>query len=128
MTGGLVVSTDRAARPGGAYNQAILAGNLVFIAGFAPRLPGSRTLVEGGIVEQTRRTLENIEAVLQELGLGLEHLVQVTAYLQHLDRDKKLFDETYAAIVPQPWPARATIGAQLAGFLVELDGIAVVPD
>ncbi|GAA3731944.1 Rid family detoxifying hydrolase [Leifsonia bigeumensis] len=120
-----VINIPDAPQPGGPYNQAVVANGLVFVAGFGPRDPKTREILGDDIAAQTRITLRHIESVLASHGLGLSDLVQVTAYLQDPARDKAAFNAAYAEVVPQPWPARATIGAQLAGFLVELDAIAV---
>lgn len=120
-----VININSAPQPGGPYNQAIVANGFVFVAGFGPRDPQTREIVGDDIATQTKLVLRHIEAVLASHGLGLSDLVQVTAYLQNPARDKKEFNTAYAEIMPTPWPARATIGAELPGFLVELDAIAV---
>lgn len=120
-----IINIAEAPQPGGPYNQAVVANGFVFVAGFGPRDPKTREILGDDIASQTRLTLRHLESVLISHGLGLSDLVQVTAYLQNPERDKAAFNATYAEVVPRPWPARATIGAQLAGYLVELDAIAV---
>ena len=120
-----VINIDSVPQPGGPYNQAVLAGGFVFVAGFGPRDPQSREIIGDDITTQTKLVLRHIETVLASHGLGLSDLVQVTAYLQNPARDKKEFNNAYAEIMPKPFPARATVGAELAGFLVEMDAIAL---
>lgn len=120
-----VINIESAPQPGGPYNQAVVAGGFVFVAGFGPRDPRTREVIGDDIQTQTKLVLRHIETVLESHGLGLSDLVQVTAYLQDPARDKAGFNTAYAEVMPKPWPARATVGAQLAGFLVELDAIAL---
>lgn len=120
----VVINTKKATQPGGPYNQAVVANGFVFVAGFGPRNPETREVLGDDITSQTKLVLSHIETVLAVHGLGLQDLVQVTAYLQNPARDKQAFNEAYAEVVPKPWPARSTIGAQLAGFLIEIDAVA----
>lgn len=120
-----VINIDSVPQPGGPYNQAVTAGGFVFVAGFGPRDPQTREIIGDDITTQTKLVLRHIETVLASHGLDLSDLVQVTAYLQNPARDKKAFNAAYAEVMPKPWPARATVGAELAGFLVEMDAIAL---
>lgn len=120
-----VINIDGVPQPGGPYNQAVVAGGFVFVAGFGPRDPQTREIIGDDITTQTKLVLRHIETVLASHRLGLSDLVQVTAYLQNPARDKKAFNTAYAEIMPKPWPARATVGVGLAGFLIEMDAIAL---
>ncbi len=123
-----VVSSAGAPKAIGPYSQAVRVGNLVFTAGQAGLDPASGTLVGGGIVEQTRRVLENLKAVLSAAGLTFSHVVKTNVYLASMS-DFAAMNEVYASYFPEPFPARTTI--QAAGLpkqaLVEIDLVAVVP-
>lgn len=110
---------DGAPAPAGAYSQAVMVGDFLFTSGFGPHDP-----VTGGVPssvrDQTIATLRNIEAVLDERGLGLGDCVKVTVHLADL-ADFGEFDHAFAEVVPAPFPARTTVGSQLAGILVEID-------
>jgi 2-iminobutanoate/2-iminopropanoate deaminase len=120
------VYTPAAPLPGGAYSQAIRRGNILYTAGLGPHDPVSRRVVGTTIEEQTRQTLRNLEAVLAAAGASLRDVVKVTVHLQDPERDFAGFDRTYREIMPEPWPARTTVGSRLLGILVEIDMLAVL--
>src|SRR3989442_5539303 len=69
-----VIRTDKAPPPGGAYSQAVVAGNLVFTAGMVGVDPVSKKLPES-VGEQTRQTLRNLRAALSEAGADLQKVL-----------------------------------------------------
>src|ERR1700761_7467327 len=111
----------------GNYSQAIRAGGLVFVAGNGPYDPQTRAVVGETIEEQTDQTMRNIEAILHGAGLDWSHVVNTTAYLEHLNRDWAGFDRVYGTFLTPPFPARATTGATLKNILVEISVIAARP-
>jgi 2-iminobutanoate/2-iminopropanoate deaminase len=111
----------------GNYSQAIRAGGLVFVAGNGPYDPETREVVGETIEEQTDRTMRNIEAILRGAGLDWSHVVNTTAYLEHLKRDWAGFDRVYGNFLTPPYPARATTGATLKNILVEISVVAAMP-
>lgn len=121
------IRTPDAPLPGGGYSQAIRRGNIVYTAGLGPHDPATRQVVGDDIAAQTRQTLRNLEAVLAAAGAGLGDVVKVTVHLQHLERDFAAFDRAYREVMPEPRPARTTVGSQLAAILVEIDMMAVLP-
>jgi 2-iminobutanoate/2-iminopropanoate deaminase len=82
-------------------------------------------MVGPGIAEQTEQVLQNLRAVLEEAGSGLDKLVKTTVFLQSLD-DFAAMNEVYAAHVGARPPARSTVEvAKLpSGALVEIEAIA----
>ncbi len=120
------VSTDKAPAAIGPYSQAVRAGNLLFCSGQIPLDPATGTMVPGGIEEQTRRVLANLEAVLSAAGLALSSVVKTTVYLADLS-DFPAMNAVYAKFFVQAPPARATVQvAKLpAGAKVEIDAVAV---
>ncbi len=102
------VFTERAPRPIGPYSQAVIAGNLLFLAGQIPIDPKTGELVSGGIREQTRRVLENVKAVLEEAGCSFKDVVNVTAFLKDLSHFNE-FNEVYSEYFGDAKPARATV-------------------
>jgi len=103
--------------------------NLVFVSGSAGRHPDTGQYPEGGIKEQTKQTLENIKAVLEEAGTSLDNVLKVTAFLKDLD-DRPGFNEVYSSYFPADQPARTALGAGALGegMLVEIEAIACIPD
>ena len=114
------------ATPAGAYSPGVRAGNLLFVSGQIPKDPTTGRVVEGGVAEQTRQTMENVRAVLEAGGASLADLVMVTVYLSN-EQDWGTFNEVYQSMMTPPFPCRAVVGAQLRGILVEISAIARVP-
>jgi 2-iminobutanoate/2-iminopropanoate deaminase len=123
-----VIRTDAAPAPfqGAPYNQAIRAGNLVFVAGQLGLRPGD-TAVEGGIAEQTEQVMRNLAAILDAAGSSLDRVLKTTVFLQHLD-DFGAMNEVYARHIGDQPPARSTVEvAKLpSGALVEIEAVATV--
>jgi 2-iminobutanoate/2-iminopropanoate deaminase len=124
-----IVRTERAPAPfqGAPYNQAVKAAGLVFVAGQLGLQPGASEMVGPGIAEQTEQVLQNLQAILEEAGSGLDHLVKTTVFLQDLG-DFAAMNEVYTRYVGDRPPARSTVEvAKLpSGALVEIEAIAVV--
>ena len=127
-----VISTPKAPNAVGPYSQAIRSGNFVFTAGQAALDPATQQLISGGINEQTRRTLENLKAVLEAAGTSLARVVKANVYLKDL-ADFAAMNAVYAEyLAPQGVgaPARTTIEAARLpkDALVEIELIAEVGD
>jgi 2-iminobutanoate/2-iminopropanoate deaminase len=103
-----IISTDRAPKAIGPYSQAVRAGNMIFLSGQIPLNPSNGQLVEGTIQHQTERVLENIKAVVESMGLTLEHVVKTTVFLKSLV-DFPQMNEVYAKYFPANPPARSTV-------------------
>jgi 2-iminobutanoate/2-iminopropanoate deaminase len=129
MTDKEIVRTERAPAPfqGAPYNQAVKAGGLVFVAGQLGLQPGGTEMVGASIAEQTEQVMQNLRAILEEAGSGLDKLVKTTVFLQDLG-DFAAMNEVYAAHVGDRPPARSTVEvAKLpSGALVEIEAIAVL--
>jgi 2-iminobutanoate/2-iminopropanoate deaminase len=120
----VVISTDQAPAPGGAYTQALAVGPFVFVSGQIP-LDAKGRLVEGDIVVQTCQVVANLKAVLTAAGLTLKDVVKTTVFLADL-ADFQEFNRAYGEFFPLHPPARTTV--QVAGLprgvSVEIDAIA----
>ncbi|MFF0509925.1 RidA family protein [Streptomyces sp. NPDC004250] len=125
-TGKRAVRTTGAPRPAGAYAQGVVAGGLLFTAGFGPQNPDTGEVPEG-VGAQTAQVLRNVRAVLAEEGLSLRDVVKVTTHLQHLKRDFAAYDAAYREFFDEPCPVRTTVGSDLMDILVEIDVVAVLP-
>jgi len=104
------VESAQAPKAIGPYSQAIAvkAGSLLFASGQIPIDPASGQLVQGDIVAQTERVMENLKAVLEGGGAGFDKVVKTTIYLADLADFAKV-NETYARYFPKAPPARATV-------------------
>ena len=70
------INTQNALAAIGPYSQAIQVGNLIYTSGQIPVDPNTGSFVEGGIQEQTRQSLNNVKAVLEEAGISMSHVVK----------------------------------------------------
>jgi 2-iminobutanoate/2-iminopropanoate deaminase len=124
-----VVRTESAPAPfqGAPYSQAIKAGGLVFVAGQVGITPDNPVPVGDTIQEQTEQTLENLRAILEAAGSGIDRLVKTTVFLTNLD-DFQGMNEVYARHVGDQPPARSTfeVSKLPPGLLVEIEAIALL--
>jgi 2-iminobutanoate/2-iminopropanoate deaminase len=122
-----IIATDRAPKAIGPYSQAVRVGNLVFLSGQIPLDPATGQLTDGPVQLQTERVLENIKAVLESAGLGLQNVIKTTVFLKNLS-DFTHMNEVYARYFSSNPPARSTVEvARLPRDVqVEIDAIAVV--
>ena len=123
-----VVRTEAAPAPfqGAPYSQAIRAGGFVFVSGQLGLKPGDER-IGGGIVEQTEKIFQNLQAILEEAGSSIDSLLKTTVFLIDLD-DFGAMNEVYASHVGSSPPARATVqvAALPSGARVEIEAIAEV--
>jgi len=124
-----VISTPNAPEAIGPYSQAIRAGNMVFLAGQIAIDPKTKQLMKDASIEdQTRLVLENLKAVLETDGLGMDHVVSTTVFLKDLNESGKM-NEVCATFFKSAPPARATVEAARLprDVKVEIAAIAVRP-
>lgn len=105
-----IVHTPLAAQPVGPYNQAVIAGNLVYTSGQIPIDPATGQMETGDIRAQTEMVLRNLKAILEAAGSGLDRVVKVTVFLQDMN-DFAAMNEVYMKYFPDKnfAPARSTI-------------------
>jgi 2-iminobutanoate/2-iminopropanoate deaminase len=123
-----VVRTERAPAPfqGAPYSQAIRANGLVFVSGQLALDPGHAEIAGESIQEQTEKVFDNLQAILEEAGSGLDRLVKTTVFLTDLGEFAGM-NEVYARRVGEPFPARATIEVSKlpSGAKLEIEAIAL---
>ena len=121
------ITTDKAPSAIGPYSQGVIANGFFYAAGQIPLDPGSGKLVEGGIVEQTNRVMQNLQEVLGAAGVTWKDVVKTTVYLSDLANFPTL-NEVYGKWLGDARPARSTVqvSALPRGALVEIDVIAAV--
>ena len=122
-----IVTTTNAPGAVGPYSQGIRADQLVFTAGQVPLDPATGSLVEGPIEDQTRQVLDNVQAVLEAAGTGLDKVVKMTVFMTDLG-DFKRMNAVYAEYFPDAPPARSAVqvGALPLGADIEMEAIALI--
>ena len=119
------VSTTGAPAAIGPYSQGIDADGLVLCSGQLGLDPATGTLVEGGVEAQAERALKNLAAVLDAAGATFADVVKTTIFLVDIG-DFTAVNAVYATFMPEPPPARSTVGvaALPKGGLIEIEAIA----
>ena len=119
-----IIFSEKAPKPVGPYNQAVLAGKFLFVSGQLAIDPKEGRIVAGDVTVQTKQVMENIKAILEGAGYSLKDIVQSNAYLSSMS----LFDEfnkEYAKFFTEEFPARLTVGVELKGnALIEISVVA----
>ncbi len=124
----LAVNSSDAPKAIGPYSQAVWSEDLLFLSGQTPIDPAIGKLIEGDIGAQTQRVFDNLRAVLESAGLGLEHAIKLNVFLTDMANFAEM-NAVYAEQFDTPHPARTTVavaGLPL-GAKVEIELIARKP-
>jgi 2-iminobutanoate/2-iminopropanoate deaminase len=123
----VTIKTNAAPGAVGPYVQGVRAGNLLFVSGQIALDPATGTLVDGGIEDQTRRVMENLAAILEAGGSGLDRVVKATVYLTDLGSFEAM-NRVYGSYFPGEKPARVCVEVSRLprNSSVEIDAIATV--
>jgi 2-iminobutanoate/2-iminopropanoate deaminase len=121
------INTNAAPSAVGPYVQGVRVGNLLFVSGQVALDPATGALVVGGVEDQTRRVMNNLAAILEAGGSGLDRVVKATVYLTDLNAFEAM-NRVYASFFPGDKPARVCVEvARLPrNSLVEIDAIGIV--
>lgn len=119
------ISTKNAPAAIGPYSQAIETGGMIFASGQLPIDPNTGAFPEGGIKEQTRQSILNAKAILEESGCSLSNVVKTTVLLSDI-ADFAAMNEVYASFFSEPFPARSAFAVRdlPKGALIEIEMIA----
>jgi len=121
-----VIATSNAPKAIGPYSQAIKANGFIYLSGQTALDPATQQLIGGGIAEQTARVLNNLQAVLQAAGSGLDKVVHCSVFLKNMN-DFAAMNAIYGQFFRATPPARTTV--QAAGLpkdgLVEINAVAL---
>lgn len=118
------IKTEHAPPPSAPYSQGLKVGDFIFLSGQRPTNPETGEIVAGGIKEQARQCILNLESVLKAGGGSLKDLVKVNVYLSDI-KNFDLMNEVYKELIPATFPTRTTISCELRGIMIEIDGIAI---
>ena len=106
-----IIKTDKAPAPIGPYNQAVKAGDWLFVSGQVAFDPATNELIVGTIQEEANRVMLNLKAILNEANLDFENIVKTTIFLS----DMSLFaavNEVYGSYFTTDFPARETVAVK----------------
>jgi len=124
-----LISTNNAAKPVAPYNQAVVADRTVYVSGCLGLDKNTTTLVPGGAVPEMAKALENLKAVLEASGSGIEKVVKATIFVEDLG-DFANINEEYKKVFTKDFPARSCV--QVAKLpmnaKVEIEVIALTGD
>jgi 2-iminobutanoate/2-iminopropanoate deaminase len=120
-----VIVTEKAPKPLGPYSQAVVEGEFIFLAGQGCSNPLTGKLELGDVRSETKRTFENVRAILQAAGSSLDDVMKCNVYLRDIN-DFAAMNQVYETFFSAPFPARTTIqaGALPGGIAVEIECIA----
>lgn len=111
------------------FSEAVRVDGTLYLSGMVGVVPGTDTLVAGGIGPETRRTMRNIRAVLRAHGSSLSRVVKCTVFLDDIG-EWEAFNEIYRGFFADPYPARSALGADglALGARVEVECLAAAGD
>lgn len=108
-----IIRTDNAPAPIGPYNQAVQYGNMLFVSGQIALDAASGELVQGDIQAETRKVMENLEAILTAAGMSFANVLKTTIFLMDMGQFAQV-NEVYGGYFTENAPARETV--QVAGL------------
>jgi 2-iminobutanoate/2-iminopropanoate deaminase len=120
-----IIETKAAPAPIGPYNQAVQAGDLLFVSGQIPMDAVTGHIVTAGIEEETEKVMENLSGILKEAGMDFSNVVKSTIFLTDMGQFSAV-NEVYGAHFNDNAPARETVqvAALPKGVHVEISVIA----
>lgn len=125
-----IIHTDKAPAAVGPYSQAVAAGagRTIYLSGQIGLEPGTGELISENFEGQVRQSFANMQAVIEEAGGTLGDIVKLTLFLTDLSKFASA-NAIMADVIPQPFPARSTLGvASLPkGAQFEVEAIVVLP-
>lgn len=106
-----IINTKHAPAPIGPYNQAIKAGNTLYVSGQIALSPESGELISGDIAEEAKQVLENIRAILKEAEYSLADVIKTSIFLTDMT-NFSVVNEVYAEYFTENAPARETVAVK----------------
>ena len=103
-----IINTPKAPAALGPYSQAIEVNGTLYISGQIPLVPETMTLVSDCVKAQTRQSLENLKAILDEAGYTFNDVVKATCFIKDMN-DFAAVNEVYAEYLGEAKPARACV-------------------
>jgi 2-iminobutanoate/2-iminopropanoate deaminase len=122
-----VISTPKAPEAIGPYSQAVIHNNILYCSGQIALIPETMKIVDGGIKDQTKQVMKNIEAILSEAGSSMDKVLKCSIFLDDM-ADFATVNEIYGSYFKNNPPARETVAVKTLpkNVLVEISCIAAV--
>ena len=103
-----VINTNSAPAPIGPYSQAVSANGFLFVSGQIPSNPATGEIVSGDIKAEAKQVMENIKAILTEVGLSFSNVVKTSIFLTDMGNFAQV-NEVYGTYFTAQFPARETV-------------------
>ncbi len=103
-----IINTEKAPAALGPYSQAVEVNGMLFVSGQIPFIPETMTCISDDVQEQTKQSLENVKAILDEAGYSLEDVVKATVFIKDMNDFGKI-NEIYSEYLGDVKPARACV-------------------
>lgn len=122
-----IISTNKAPKAVGPYSQAIRYGNMLFVSGQIPIDPKTDKIVDGDIEAQTAMVLDNLKAIIEASGMGLDHVIKCTCFLTDMENFAR-FNTVYNSYFEKILPARecVEVGRLPKDVLIEVSAICAI--
>ena len=106
-----IVNTDQAPAPIGPYNQAVRTGDLLFISGQIALVPGTETLINNSIADETHQVMKNLQSILKSEGMDFSNTVKTTIFLSGMEHFAEV-NKVYGEYFSTDFPARETVAVK----------------
>jgi len=106
-----IINTSEAPSPIGPYSQAVRTGNMLFISGQIALVPGTETIINNSIAEETHQVMKNLLAVLKESGADFSNVVKTSIFLSSMEHFATV-NEVYGTYFSSQFPARETVSVK----------------
>lgn len=104
----IIIKTNSAPAPIGPYNQAVLAGDMLFISGQICIDPATGEMKNKDLQEETHQVMHNLKAILREAGMNFGNVVKTTIFITDMNRFAEI-NEVYGKYFDGDFPARETV-------------------
>ncbi|MEC7548424.1 MAG: RidA family protein [Bacteroidota bacterium] len=122
-----IINTKNAPAPIGPYNQAVKAGNTLYISGQIPLIPSTMELFSGTIKEETELVMQSLNSILEEAGMNFENVVKTTIFIDDMNNFQYVNEVYGKYFQDENAPARETVAVKTLpkSVRIEISMIAV---
>ena len=122
-----IINTKNAPAPIGPYNQAVKAGNTLYISGQIPLIPSTMELFSGTIKEETELVMQSLNSILEEAGMNFENVVKTTIFIDDMNNFQHVNEVYGKYFQDENAPARETVAVKTLpkSVRIEISMIAV---